>query len=96
MARGKRHEQELDIAAVDQLMVLHVMETMHADECLLLVESAGMTENDTVVLQVIGKMKHHCEMIFYVGAKRPNRRQNRPFRGSQGVYVLNDEEEGFV
>ena len=59
MTRGKRHEQELDIAAVDQLMVLHVMETLHANECLLLVESAGMTENDTVVLQVMGKMKHH-------------------------------------
>lgn len=59
MTRDKRHEQELDIAAVDQLMVLHVMETLHANECLLLVKSAGMTENDTVVLQVIGKMKHH-------------------------------------
>ena len=59
MARGERHEQELDIAAVDQLMVLHVMETLHANECLLLVESTGMTENDAVVLQVIGKMKHH-------------------------------------
>ena len=55
MARGERHEQELDIAAVDQLMVLHVMETMHADECLLLVESTGMTENDAVVLQVTGE-----------------------------------------